>query len=136
MGVNAFNNSLYIATNQSAWLYSFADQNNCSYPGYRRTELAYQYILIHKILLGNNFGTKNYNGNYRQQYPPKQKTSSTCLRKCIINGQEVLIESSYYNLRVYRKYNGKWSFSHSIDASGIRYASSRSIIVEIYGLHI
>ena len=27
----------------------------------------------------------------------------------------MLIESSYYNLRVYRKYNGKWSFSHSID---------------------
>lgn len=43
-GVNAFNNSLYIATNQSAWLYSFADQTIVPIQGTERTELAYQYI--------------------------------------------------------------------------------------------
>lgn len=112
-GVNAFNNSLYIATNQSAWLYSFADQTIVPIQG---TEGQNWHISTFdsQILLGNNFGTKIITGTVASNIP-ETETSSTCLRKCIINGQEVLIESSYYNLRVYRKYNGKWSFSHSID---------------------
>ncbi|MCD8182886.1 MAG: hypothetical protein LUE99_07090 [Bacteroides sp.] len=41
--------------------------------------------------------------------------SSTCLIKCAIYGEEILLESSYANLRIYKKKNGQWTFSHVID---------------------
>lgn len=112
-GVNVFNNNLYIATNQSAWLYSFINKTVVPIQG---TEGQNWHISTFdsQILLGNNFGTKIITGTAASNIP-ETETSSTCLRKCIINGQEVLLESSYYNLRVYRKHNGKWSFSNSID---------------------
>ncbi len=104
-GVNVFNNNLYIATNQSAWLYSFINKTVVPIQG---TEGQNWHISTFdsQILLGNNFGTKIITGTAASNIP-ETETSSTCLRKCIINGQEVLLESSYYNLRVYRKHNGK-----------------------------
>ena len=41
--------------------------------------------------------------------------SSTCLIKCTLYGEEILLESSYANLRIYKKKNGQWTFSHVID---------------------
>lgn len=112
-GVNVFNNNLYIATNQSVWQYSFADK---AIVPIRGTEGQNWHISTFdsQILVGNNFGTKIIKGTEASNIP-ETETSSTCLRKCIINGQEVLIESSYYNLRIYRKNNGKWTFSNSVD---------------------
>lgn len=112
-GVNVFDETMYIATNQSAWLYSFADKTIVPIRG---TEGQNWHVSTFdsQILLGNNFGTKIITGTAAHNIP-ETETSSTCLRKCLINGQEVLIESSYYNFRIYRKVNGKWGFSHAID---------------------
>lgn len=47
-----------------------------------------------------------------------------CIKKGIINGQEVLIQGTYTQLCVYLKnQNGKWAFSHTIDGfiNPIRY---------------
>lgn len=67
-GVNAFNNSLYIATNQSAWLYSFADQTIVPIQG---TEGQNWHISTFdsQILLGNNFGTKIITGTVASNIP-------------------------------------------------------------------
>ena len=67
-GVNAFNNSLYIATNQSAWLYSFADQTIVPIQG---TEGQNWHISTFdsQILLGNNFGTKIITGTTASNIP-------------------------------------------------------------------
>ncbi len=112
-GVNVFDNNLYIATNQSALLYSFAHK---TITPIQETEGQNWHIsrFDSQILVGNNFGTKTISGTKAQRIPGAE-TSSTCLRKCVINGQEVLIESSYVDLRVYRKYGNEWIFSHSID---------------------
>lgn len=112
-GVNVFNDNLYIATNQSAFLYTANNQTIMPIQG---TEGQNWHISTFdsQILLGNNFGTKIITGTTATNIP-ETETSSTCLRKCVINGQEVLIESSYYNLRVYKKENDKWIFSNSID---------------------
>lgn len=112
-GVNVFNDNLYIATNQSAFLYGGANQSITPIQG---TEGQNWHISTFdsQILVGNNFGTKIITGTTATNIPGTE-TSSTCLRKCVINGQEVLIESSYYNLRVYRKENGQWTFSNAID---------------------
>ena len=92
-GVNVFNNNLYIATNQSAWLYSFINKTVVPIQG---TEGQNWHISTFdsQILLGNKFGTKIITGTAASNIP-ETETSSTCLRKCIINGQEVLLESSY-----------------------------------------
>lgn len=112
-GVSVFNNNLYIATNQSAFLYSFANQ---TITPVQSSEGQNWHISTFdsQILLGNNFGTKIITGITADNIP-ETETSGTCLRKCTIHGREVLIESSYYNLRVYLKNNDKWVFSHSID---------------------
>lgn len=39
----------------------------------------------------------------------------TCIRKGVINGQEVLIQGTYSTLCVYVRSGGKWKFSHIID---------------------
>lgn len=112
-GVNVSHDDMYIATNQSAWLYSFANQTIIPVQG---TEGQNWHVSTFdsQILLGNNFGTKIITGTIANNIP-ETETSSTCLRKCLINGQEVLIESSYYNFRIYRKVNDKWVFSNAID---------------------
>jgi len=112
-GVNVFDKNLYIATNQSAFLYNVGNQSIIPIQG---TEGQNWHISTFdsQILLGNNFGTKIITGTVATNIPGTE-TSSTCLRKCVINGQEILLESSYYNLRVYRKEKGQWIFSNSID---------------------
>lgn len=112
-GVNIFNDNMYIATNQSAWTYSFADKTILPIRG---TEGQNWHVTTFdsQVLLGNNFGTKTITGTVAHNIP-ETETSSTCLRKCVMHGQEVLIESSYYNFRIYRKKSGKWSFSNAID---------------------
>lgn len=112
-GVNVFNDNLYIATNQVVWLYSFVNESITPVQG-SEGQNWHVSTFDSQILLGNNFGTKIITGTVANNIP-KTETSSTCLRKCIINGQEVLVESSYYNFRIYRKVNGKWSFSNAID---------------------
>lgn len=112
-GVSVFNNNLYIATNQSAFLYAACNRTITPVQG---TEGQNWHISTFdsQILLGNNSGTKIITGTAATNIPGTE-IGSTCLRKCVINGQEVLIESSYYNLRVYRKEKDKWIFSNSID---------------------
>lgn len=112
-GVHVAHDHLYIASNQSAWLYSFAEEEVTPIRG---TEGQNWHVTAFdsQILLGNNFGTKTIQGGAAGNIPGTE-TSSTCLRKCVINGQEVLVESSYYNFRIYRKTGGKWTYSHAVD---------------------
>lgn len=112
-GVNAFNGNLYIATNQSAWLYPFTTETIVPIQGAEGHNW-HVTAFDSQVLLGNNFGTKAIEGAVAYGIPGVE-TGSTCLRKCVINEQEVLLESSYYDLRIYRKTGGKWTFSHAVD---------------------
>ena len=41
-------------------------------------------------------------------------SSSTCMIQCRINEQDILLESSYSTLRIYRHKNGEWQFSNNV----------------------
>lgn len=112
-GINVFNDNLYIATNQLAFSYSPGNREITPIQGAEGQNWHIS-TFDSQMLLGNNFGTKIIKGTVATPIPGIGN-SSTCLRKCVINGQEVLLESSYYDLRVYRKEDGEWTFSNSID---------------------
>lgn len=115
-GLNDWGNYLFIATNQAAWQYDWktglirriagSDGQN-----WHVTQVDNQ------LLLGNNDGTKSINPATATASPLiGPKMGSTSMRKCMIGGQEILLESSYYDMRVSRKVNGVWTFSHTLDA--------------------
>ena len=104
---------LYIATNQAAWCYDMAGGGFSRVIGsdgqnWHVTPVGNQ------LLLGNNDGMKRIVGTATAPVAGA-RGSSTCLRQCVVNGREVMIESSYYAMRVYVKRDGQWEFSHEID---------------------
>ena len=104
---------LYLATNQAVW--------RCSADGHHFEKVAgsdgqnwYVTREDEQILMGNNDGIKRIQG---VQSTPiiGGHGSSTCLRRATINGKEVIIESTYYAMRIYVKRDGQWVFSHEVD---------------------
>ncbi|MBR1474053.1 MAG: hypothetical protein IJ613_00565 [Muribaculaceae bacterium] len=115
-GLCVTDNHLYIATNQAAWRFTPAD-GQCRRIGGSEGQNWHVTEMDGMLLLGNNSGTKRIDpvGLTAQRINDRQQ-SSTCMRRCTINGKEVLLESSYYNMRVYaRDPGGTWTYQHEID---------------------
>ncbi|MBR5717141.1 MAG: hypothetical protein IKX59_11180 [Bacteroidales bacterium] len=70
-----------------------------------------------QLFLGSNRSTYMVDvaHDYRLTSVPNTDGSSTCVRQCRIWNQDVLIESSYNELRVYRQQNGRWTLSHTVE---------------------
>lgn len=70
-----------------------------------------------QLFLGSNRSTYmvDEKRGYRLDAVPNTSASSTCIQQCRIWEQDVLIESSYNVLRVYRQQKGRWTFSNDID---------------------
>lgn len=106
-------NYLYIATNQAAWQYDMASRQLSQVMGsdgqnWHITQADGQ------LLLGNNDGLRRLNGTTAGLIMGA-KSSSTCLRKCVIHGQEVMLESTYYAMRIYVKRDGQWVFANELE---------------------
>jgi DNA-binding CsgD family transcriptional regulator len=104
---------LYIATNQAAWQYDIPTHQLTRITGsdgqnWHITEADGQ------LLLGNNEGLRPLSGTTAGPVMGAN-SSSTCLRRCILQGREVMLESTYYVMRVYVKENGQWVFSHELE---------------------
>lgn len=104
---------LYIATNQAAWQYDTKTQQLTRITAsdgqnWHITEVDGQ------LLLGNNDGLRPLNGTVAGPIMGV-KSSSTCLKQCVLHGREVMLESTYYVMRVYVKNDGHWVFSHEIE---------------------
>jgi len=70
---------------------------------------------------GNNENTYSYSsGKFKPISPVK---GGICLKRGVINGQEVLVEGTYTQLSIYKKNNNEWKFSHTVDGfvNPIRY---------------
>ena len=70
---------------------------------------------------GNNENTYSYSsGKFKPISPVK---GGICLKRGVINGQEVLVEGTYTQLCIYKKNNNEWQFSHKVDGfvNPIRY---------------
>lgn len=105
---------LYLATNQGLF---FCRENGKTFdaipfPGMstQALELA---VFDEQLLCGHNSGTYEITGE--QLTKLSNVSGGTNLQKAIIHQQEVLIQSSYTYLNIYRKDAlGRWRFSHSI----------------------
>ena len=107
-------NSMYIATNQGLYDYSMPNGNirlvdntggqNWHVSGFDR-----------QIFVGNNRHTLfNVDGGAFQPIAGTA-SSSTCMKECTINGQKILLEATYTKFRIYRKIDGLWRLSGSVD---------------------
>ena len=66
------------------------------------------------LYAGNNSGPLRIVGG-RAERIEQSVSSSTCLRKTVWHGEEILIESTYNTLRVYRRKGDGWSQYKSVD---------------------
>ena len=103
----------YLATNQGLYEYHQITGNLRLLP---HTEGQNWYVkdIDGQLFAGNNAHTLLI-GEKGNVSVISNTNSSTCLIKCTLYGEEILLESSYANLRIYKKKNGQWTFSHVID---------------------
>lgn len=110
-GLCALNSNMYISTNQNVWLYRPA----AALAPVSGTEGQNWFVARFgsNILAGNNAGTMAVNGTTAHPLPSPQN-GSTMMRSYRYYGHDVLLESSYNELRVYAKRDGQWNFSHVV----------------------
>ena len=107
--------NLYIGTNQGLYAYSFADKKISS------NELAKSQIwhidhFDNQVLVGGGTLSGEISAN---RISNLTTNGSTDIKKGRIHNQEVLIESSYYALRVHRRNSeGRWVMSHEVNGFG------------------
>ena len=68
-----------------------------------------------QIFAGNNRNTLESIDHINFPAINNGSSSSTCLIRCRINEQDILLESSYSTFRIYRYKNGKWQYSNDVD---------------------
>lgn len=114
-GILRSGNTLYIGTNQGLYAYDYAT-NKISADDKMKSQIWHLNRIDNEILVGG--GTLS--ARIRDGKVVSSNTnSSTDIKKGIIHNREVLIESSYYVLRVYlRNAAGEWEFSHDVSDFG------------------
>ena len=104
---------LYVATNQAAWIYSGDAQRSVRIAGSEGQNWHISQF-DDQLILGNNENAKWIVGATAVPISASRQ-SSTSMHRCTINGEEVLLESTYYVMRVYRREGGRWQYSHEVD---------------------
>jgi len=105
--------TIWMATNQGFYSYDagtghFAFINDTGGQNWHISRFGRQ------LFLGNNSGTMAVNNGVA--VPVTSSGSSTCMRHCLLNGHEVLLEASYSSLRIYRQNdNGDWTLDHEVE---------------------
>lgn len=106
---------LYIGTNQGLYFYSDKDmiiRDN----GIEQSQIWHIDAFDGQLFVGGGNLSMNL---CRGSDPVFLRQSSTDIKKGTIHGHEVLVESSYYALRIYRRsQDGLWTFSHEIEGFG------------------
>ncbi|MGL5958831.1 MAG: triple tyrosine motif-containing protein, partial [Phocaeicola sp.] len=111
-GIGIWDEKLYVATNNGAYIVDYlADKITTIL----NTEGQNWHIsqFNSQLLIGNNRGTKNIIGKTAYSIS-NNGGGSTCIRKCKVNDQDILIESSYSSLRIYKFMDGKWELTNLI----------------------
>ncbi len=107
--------NLYVGTNQGLYAYSFNDMKINS------SELAKSQIwhidaIDGQIFVGGGTLSAEIDGGRIRNLTTN---GSTCIKKGKIHNREVLIESSYYALRIHsRGSDGRWALSHEVKGFG------------------
>ena len=105
---------LYIATNQAVWRYNLEGEGEHRFEKVTGSDGQNWYATCAdgQLLIGHNDGIRHVTGT--NSVPLGKHSSSTCLRMARLNGQDVMIESTYYVMRVYVKRGGQWVYSHDV----------------------
>ena len=106
--------NLYLATNQGIYHYSEAEKNF-----FRLPEFDIQSWFIksfgEQIFVGHNLGTSLLE-NGRSTPVLEALTGGMDIKQAVIDGKNVLLESTYSSLYIYRQAaSGKWDFSHLVE---------------------
>lgn len=70
---------------------------------------------------GNNEATYSYSSDGFKVISPVK--GGICIKRGVVNGQEILVEGTYTQLSIYKKVNDRWQFSHTVEVflNPIRY---------------
>ena len=68
-----------------------------------------------QTFIGNNLSTMKFQQDGTVTKIPGTEASSTCMRNCRIHETDIIIESSYHELRIYKKIDGVWTISNNIE---------------------
>lgn len=70
---------------------------------------------------GNNEATYSYSSDGFKVISPVK--GGICIKRGVVNGQEILVEGTYTQLSIYKKTNNRWQFSHTVEVflNPIRY---------------
>lgn len=104
---------LYMATNQGVYKYSPENKNMYRLPQFE-TQSWFIRRFGEQIITGNNKGTSFIEND--RNIPTRTATGGTDIKQTTLYNQDVLIESTYTYLSVYKKNaTGKWNYSNQID---------------------
>ena len=106
-------NLMYIASNQGLYNYGLIT-GNIRYINESSGQNWHISKFGNQIFAGNNRATfvSDNGGEFK---PIKGTTSSsTAMVQCNINNQDVLLESSYTNLRIYKKTENRWTLTNEV----------------------
>lgn len=128
-GVERVGDKIYLATNQGAYEY---DQHTSEIRLLPHTAGQNWYVkhIDSQTFIGNDVSTMLVEQNNTIQTVPGA-LNSTCIVEASINGQAVLVEASYAELRIWEKANGKWKLSHTVQDF---YAPIKSLEVDGTGV--
>ncbi|MDD3078743.1 MAG: triple tyrosine motif-containing protein [Paludibacter sp.] len=119
------NNQVYIGTNQGLYRADLSTNNQNISNIRLEPAIKGQVWTINnfddQILCGNNEETFELGTNQINRISPVK--GGICIKKGVIHGKEVLVQGTYTDLCIYKKVNGKWQFSNSVEGfvNPIRY---------------
>ncbi|MDR1203772.1 MAG: hypothetical protein LBL58_19355 [Tannerellaceae bacterium] len=105
---------MYLATNQGIYTYSDGDPYPLPLPKINEQTWFIDYF-DNQLIAGYNRGTLSVSSQTTRQITGPNG-GGTAMNRCIIHGQEILLQASYTSLSVFKKgEKGEWLFSHNID---------------------
>lgn len=128
-GVERVGDKIYLATNQGAYEYNRRTGEIHLLP-HTAGQNWYVKRIDSQIFVGNDVSTMLVEPNGSIQAVPGA-LNSTCIMEASINGQDVLVEASYAELRIWRKAEGRWKLSHTVQDF---YAPIKSLEVDGAGV--
>lgn len=111
-GVERVGEKIYLATNQGAYEYNRRTSEIHLLP-HTSGQNWYVKQIDYQVFIGNDMSTMLVEQNGSIQSVPGA-LNSTCIVEASINGQEVLVEASYAELRIWKKQAGIWKLSHNV----------------------
>ncbi|MDD4514401.1 triple tyrosine motif-containing protein [Massilibacteroides sp.] len=111
------NGDFYLATNQGVY---YLTGNDGTPKMIHDSEGQSWYISKEdrQLFVGHNKGLLILENGKAVRLPGYRGAGGTVLRKCVIHGQEILLQASYSTLSVFVKKNEKWEFSHEVKGFG------------------